>query len=365
MQRDLQAMQGQSPSDVIKPEVRGLSAYTLKHVKADVKLDQNENPYELPQELKEEVARRVLGRPWGRYPEFVPHSTTLALSRFTGWREDGILIGNGSNELIMAGLSVILGNGRKAVIPQPTFTLYKLLSSVYEATTVPISLNTSDFSFNVEALEAEARDAAVTVICSPNNPTGNLLPVEGLKRILESTRGLVFLDEAYHEFSGQTALTVLPDYPNLIVLRTFSKAMSMAGLRFGYLMAHPEIAKEIHKAKLPYNVNVFTLAAAELVLEKPNVMREAIQTLIAERQRVLAEVRKRAGVEAFDSCANFYLIRTPHAARNLFDSLYAQGVLVRDVSTYPLLDRVLRVTVGNPEENNRFLSALDRALETL
>ena len=356
-------MQGRSPSDVIKPEVRRVSAYTLKHVKGDVKLDQNENPYELPQDLKEEVARRVLARPWGRYPEFVPHSTTSALSKFTGWTEDGILIGNGSNELIMAGLSVVLGTGRKAVIPQPTFTLYKLLSSVFQANTVPVPVNASDFTFNVEMLEAEAKDADVTVICSPNNPTGTLLPADALERILKTTCGLVFLDEAYHEFSGQTALTLLPANPNLIVLRTFSKAMSMAGLRFGYLMAHPEIAREIHKAKLPYNVNVFTLAAAELVLERRNVMRDAIQTLISERQRVVAEVRKRPGVEAFDSCANFFLIRTAKVARELFDALYAQGVLVRDVSSYPMLDRVLRVSVGNPQENDRFLSALDKALE--
>jgi len=357
-------MQGQSPSDVIKPEVRRLSAYTLKHVKADVKLDQNENPYELPQDLKEEVARRVLARPWGRYPEFVPHSMIAALSKFTGWTEDGILVGNGSNELILAGLSVVLGSSCKAVIPQPTFTLYKLLSSVFQANAVTVPLNASDFSFNVDALEAEARDAAVTVICSPNNPTGVLLPLSDLERILKSTCGLVFLDEAYHEFSGQTALTLLPSYPNLIVLRTFSKAMSMAGLRFGYLMAHPEIAREIHKAKLPYNVNVFTLAAAELVLERPNVMKEAIQTLIAERQRMLAEVRKRPGVEAFDSCTNFFLFRTRKVARELFEALYAQGVLVRDVSSYPMLERVLRVSVGKPQENDRFLSALDRALET-
>jgi len=356
-------MQGRSPSDVIKPEVRRLSAYTLKHVKADVKLDQNENPYELPRELKEEVARRVLDRPWGRYPEFVPHSTIRALADFTGWKEDGILIGNGSNELIMAGLSVILGNKRKAVIPQPTFTLYKLLSSVFEADTFTVPMNASDFSFNVDALEEAAKDAAVTVICSPNNPTGTLLPAFALERILASTRGLVFLDEAYHEFSGQTALTQLPAHPNLIVLRTFSKAMSMAGLRFGYLMAHPEIAKEIHKAKLPYNVNVFTLAAAELVLERPNIMRDAIQTLVAERERVLSEVRKRPGVEAFDSCANFFMMRSTKSARELFDALYAQGVLVRDVSTYPMLERVLRVSIGKPEENNRFLNALDRALE--
>lgn len=357
-------MQGRSPSDVIKPEVRAVSAYTLKHVQADVKLDQNENPYELPQELKEEVARRVLARPWGRYPEFVPQSTTEALARFTGWTEDGILIGNGSNELIAAGLAVILGAGSRVVIPQPTFTLYKLFSSVLQARVVTVLSNPADFSFDVDALEAAAGDASVTVVCSPNNPTGNLLPSEALERLLRATRGVVFLDEAYHEFSGQTALHLLPKYPNLIVLRTFSKAMSMAGLRFGYLMAHPEIAKEIHKAKLPYNVNVFTLAAAELVLERPNIMKDVIQTLIAERQRLIAEVRKRPGVEAFDSCANFFLIRTQRSARDLFDALYAQGVLVRDVSGYPMLERVLRVCVGKPEENNRFLTALDRALET-
>ena len=356
-------MQGRSPSDVIKPEVRRLSAYTLKHVKADVKLDQNENPYELPMELKEEVVRRVLARPWGRYPEFVPHTTTQALARLTGWTQDGILIGNGSNELIMAGLSVVLGSGRKVVIPTPTFTLYKLLSSVFEAEITTVPLKAPDFSFDVDALETEARDAAVTVICSPNNPTGTLLEAGALRRILEATPGLVFLDEAYHEFSGQTALALLPEFPNLIVLRTFSKAMSMAGLRFGYLMTHPEIAREIHKAKLPYNVNVFTLAAAEAVLERPNLMKDAIQTLVAERRRLLAEMRKRTGVEAFDSHTNFFLIRTQRSARDLFDALYAQGVLVRDVSAYPMLERVLRVSVGKPEENDRFLSALDKALE--
>ena len=138
----------------------------------------------------------------------------------------------------------------------------------------------------------------------------------------------------------------------------------MAGLRFGYLMAHPDVAREIHKAKLPYNVNVFTLTAAELVLERPDIMRSAIQTLIAERQRLIAETRLRPGVEVFDSCANFFLMRTQRNARELFDALYAQGVLVRDVSSYPMLERVLRVSAGTPEENNRFLRALDRALET-
>src|SRR5215470_12526190 len=115
-----------SPSDAIKPEVRAAAAYTLKHVAAEVKLDQNENPFELPQDFKEEVTRRVVAKSWGRYPEFVPSAMTQALSKHTGWTEEGILVGNGSNELLQAALIVTLGPGRTIAIPQPTFTLYKL-----------------------------------------------------------------------------------------------------------------------------------------------------------------------------------------------------------------------------------------------
>src|SRR5438046_196642 len=167
-------MRDLSPSDVIKPEVRGLTAYTLKHFDADVKLDQNENPYELPADLKQEVVDRVLQRPWGRYPEFVPAAIIKTLSQFTGWPEDGILVGNGSNELIQASLSVTLGPGRRLAVPQPTFTLYKLMSSVLQSKLVSVPLKTTDFSFDVHAMTQAAREADVVVICSPNNPTGSL-----------------------------------------------------------------------------------------------------------------------------------------------------------------------------------------------
>ena len=137
----------------------------------------------------------------------------------------------------------------------------------------------------------------------------------------------------------------------------------MAGLRFGYMMANPEIAREINKGKLPYNVNIFTLAAAEAVIENRHVLKEAISTLIRERDRVAGELRKRSAVRMFPSAANYLLIRTAKPAKELFEALLAQGVLVRDVSSYPLLDRCLIVSIGLPHENDRFLQALDRALE--
>jgi histidinol-phosphate aminotransferase len=356
-------MPNPSQSDVIKPEVRGLSAYTLKHFDADVKLDQNENPYELPTDLKQEVLDRMLRRPWGRYPEFVPATMIRTLAKFTGWHEEGILVGNGSNELIQASLTVTLGPGRILAVPQPTFTLYKLMATTLQAEVSQILLDPECLTFDVDKLIEAARNSDVVVVCTPNNPTGNLLEREALIAVLKNAKGLVLVDEAYHEFSGQTAFPLLSDHRNLIILRTFSKAMAMAGLRFGYMMAHPEIAKEVYKSKLPYNVNIFTLAAAEIVIEKRSVLNQGIASLIRERDRVFAELQKRQEVRAFPSKANFILMKTAKPARQLFDELYKQGVLVRDVSSYPLLDRCLRVSIGTPEENDRFLAALDQALE--
>ena len=356
-------MRDLSPSDVIKPEVRGLTAYTLKHFDADVKLDQNENPYELPADLKREIVDRVLRRPWGRYPEFVPSGVIKTLSKFTGWTEDGILVGNGSNELIQASLSVTLGPGRRLAVPQPTFTLYKLMATTLQADIDQVMLDEDTLAFNVDKLVAASRTADVVVVCTPNNPTGNLLEHEALTAVLKNAKGLVVVDEAYHEFSGQTALPLLPEHRNLVVLRTFSKAMATAGLRFGYMMAHPEIAREVYKSKLPYNVNIFTLTAAEVIIEKHDVLSRGIANLIRERDRVFTELQKRPAVRAFASRANFILIKTAKPARELFEALYSHGVLIRDVSAYPLLERCLRISIGTPEENNRCLAALDRVLE--
>jgi histidinol-phosphate aminotransferase len=215
----------------------------------------------------------------------------------------------------------------------------------------------------VDKLIEASRAADVVVVCTPNNPTGTLLDRDALTALLKTARGIVILDEAYHEFSGQTALPLLHEYRNLVVLRTFSKAMSMAGLRFGYMMAHAEIAREVYKSKLPYNVNIFTLAAAEIVIERRSVLDKGIAALVRERARVFAELRQRQNVRAFPSKANFILLKTARPAGELFDALYRQGVLVRNVSAYPLLDRCLRVSIGTTGENDRFLAALDRALE--
>lgn len=345
----------------IKPQVRSLVPYTLRHFEARVKINQNENPFDTPEPIKESLLRTLRERPWARYPEFVPEALLKKLSAFVHWPKDGLMVGNGSNEILKTIFFAIAEPGKRVVAVQPTFAVYKQLANITGARYQEVPL-TRELTFDVEAIERAVVDADLTVLCVPNNPTGTPLSPSALDRILRSTPGLVAVDEAYHEFSGQTAVDRLPQFQNLIVLRTFSKAMALAGMRIGYMLADPEITVEIAKAKLPYNVNFASLAAAEAALAHMDLLRANVERIIVLRESLQEQLSKIDGVEAFSSAANFILFRTPLPASELFDRLYAQSILVRDVSKHPLLERCLRVSVGTEDENGMFLEALRKAL---
>jgi histidinol-phosphate aminotransferase len=248
-------------------------------------------------------------------------------------------------------------------IPSPTFTVYGLVSTILGATILHIPLN-PDMSFNVDELIARSNEAQarVLVICTPNNPTGTVLSEDEARRILDNFSGHVLLDEAYFEFCGRTSLKLLEQYPRLIITRTFSKAMGMAGLRVGYLMAHPDLVVQIDKAKLPYNINQFSLTAAQVALDHVDRFQPAIQAIISERERLGKDLAEMPGVRVYPSGANFFLFEVPTSPGLLFEELYQQGILIRNVSRYPMLSKCLRVAVGTPEENSRFLTALRQAL---
>jgi histidinol-phosphate aminotransferase len=346
----------------IKPSVRRTEGYALKPLDAAVKVNQNENPFDMPEAIKSAVYRAINQKAWSRYPAFVPSTLISKLADFSGWRSDGLLVGNGSNELIEAILMVTVEKGRRVVIPQPTFTLYKLLTSILGGECEEVFL-TPALEFDVQKLLEAARRADLTVICSPNNPTGCLVKLSDLRAILKVAAGLVIVDEAYHEFSRQSVVPLLNDFKNLIVLRTFSKAMAMAGLRVGYLLAHPELVEEISKAKLPYNLNLFSMAAAETAIEHFDLLRPQIDLIIQERERLYGRMQNVPGLKAFPSQANFIAFETTLDPMEVFKALYADGILVRDVSRYPMLERFLRVSVGSPAENDRFLASLIKILK--
>lgn len=351
------------PLEKIKPAVRAISAYTLPPYRAKIKINQNENPWDMPAEIKEEVHRRLKERPWSRYPDFVPASLLERLAAFAGWRPDGTLAGNGSNELIQATLMVTVGSGTRVLIAEPTFTLYRQVVTVLGGEVIAVPL-TDRFQFDVEAIQHRAalEGADCIILNSPNNPTGCCIGRDELRYLGGAFDGLVVIDEAYHEFSRQTVSPLLAELPNLIVLRTFSKAMAMAGLRVGYLLTSPDLAREVHKATLPYNLNFFSQTAAEVACERYELLQPRIEAIIAERERLFTNLSKIKGVEPVSSAANFMLIKTPIAPRKLFDELLARDILVRDVSHYPMLGQYVRVSVGSAEENDRLVAALEETI---
>src|SRR2546425_4521633 len=275
------------------------------------------------------------GEPWNRYPPLTPTDLLERLAERHGWVADGVLIGNGSNELIQATLAVTVGAATPVVTPVPTFSLYRLLAAVFGGRHGPVPL-TADFQFDLDALVGAARaaQAPLMVINSPNNPTGTPLPEGAVARLLAETGALIVLDEAYQDFGGPTAVPLLRDQPRLIVLRTFSKAMSLAGLRFGYALAHPAVAAEIAKAKLPYNVNRVTLAAAVAALDAGEVLARRTEEVRHNRDLLYQKVCAIGGLRAFPSAANFVLIPCEaRPANEVFTRLVQQyGILVHERS---------------------------------
>lgn len=347
--------------DLIKPSVRAQAAYSLIAPTARRKLNQNESPTDVSPALK----RRILGAmerlPWHRYPAFAPRELHEQIARHNGWTAEGVLTGNGSNELIQATLAVAIEAGDRVVAPTPTFALYRLLTAVLGGRYVPVPLGT-DFAYDVDALVDTARRerAKVLVINSPNNPTGSALPAGAVERLLAETDALILCDEAYQEFGGPSAIPLLDASSRLVVLRTFSKAMGLAGLRFGYALANPAVAREIAKGKLPYNVNALTLTAASIVLEERGEMDRRVAGIVAERERCLARLRTLPGLAAYDSAANFFIVRCLAVpAPEVFRRLHSEfGILVRDVSGYPELAGCLRVSVGTAEDMDAVVEAL-------
>ena len=348
------------PLDYIKPAVRALRAYTLSPHRASVKLNQNENPWDAPARIKDEVLRRFAARKWSRYPDFVPVSLHERLAEFAGWKRDGVIAGNGSNELIQALLMVTITTGKKVLISEPTFALYRQVTTVLGGEVESVSL-TSSLKFDDAALQriVEEKQPDVTIICSPNNPTGCVIDDDNLRKLLRTSRGLVVIDEAYHEFAEHSVVPLLNDHENLIVLRTFSKAMAYAALRIGYLLASPALVTEIRKAVLPYNLNAFSQMAAEVAVENyESELHPLVEKIISERARLFNELSKIGDLAPVASKGNFMVVKSATDPKRIFAELLARDVLVRDVSSYPMLSEYFRVCVGTPEENDYLLEKI-------
>ena len=348
-----------------RKSVLDLSPYSVSGHPAKIKLNQNESPFDIPDELKRNIIEEFLRISWNRYPDVFSRELPKRFSEIYSLAADSFVVANGSNELIYTILMSIVEDGTQVVIPQPTFYLFEKVVSILGGRITKVNAKANLLADGDEILKrARAMERGLIIIGSPNNPTGKSVSREFVVNLLKSTSAIVLIDEAYIEFSQHTtAIDLTKTYRNLVVLRTFSKAFSLAGLRIGYLAAHPETAREILKVKIPFTVNPLSEFTALKLLEHRDLFQERVKFLKEQRNTMMDKLNKMNGVKVFDSDANFFLFSTSLPAKEIFERLLErQSVLVRDVSSYPLLESCLRVNAGSKEESEYFVDSLRMCL---
>jgi histidinol-phosphate aminotransferase len=350
--------------NLIRPEIRALAAYHVPNAHGFIKLDAMENPYGWPSEMVAAWLETLRHAPLNRYPDANGSSLKARLRAFMDISPDvGLLLGNGSDELIQLVILAVNGPGRVILSPEPSFVMYQLIAQYVGIDYVGVPLR-DDFSLDCQGmLEAiERYQPALIFLAYPNNPTGNRFDADSVAKIITAAPGLVVVDEAYFPFADHSFLDSLSIFDNLLVMRTVSK-MGLAGLRLGVLMGAPSWLAEFEKLRLPYNINILTQLSAEFALTNGGVLDAQARQIRADRGLLFEALNALPGVTPYPSEANFILFRLPGLAQQVFESLREAGILVKNLSANGgLLQDCLRVTVGTPKENQSFLAALVSAL---
>lgn len=351
---------------LFRPEILAMSAYHVADAQNFIKLDAMENPYGWPEDIQQAWLEHLKDCPMNRYPD--PEATALAAvlrSSNNIPAESGLLLGNGSDEIIQI-LQMALPGNATVMAPEPGFVMYKQIALSLGLRFHGVPLLADNFDLDLPAMLAaiESSQPSLIFLAYPNNPTGNLFDAQAIKEILAAAPGLVVVDEAYAPFAGASFIGELANYRNLLVMRTVSK-LGLAGLRLGFLAGDDAILEQLHKVRLPYNINCLTQITAQFALTHQEFLLAQTRDICRQRGEVLSALRDMEGIKSYPSAANFILIKTlDRAADEVFISLKNQGVLIKNLSPQGgILHNCLRVTIGKQEENQAFLTALWNALK--
>lgn len=345
-----------NPESLVRPEVRQLVPYETKHMPQCIRFDANENPFPWPAGMRESLYTEKLA--FNRYPDGMGGNLKDAIGIYTQISPEGILIGNGSDELIQLILLTFGGLGKSVIIHPPTFGMYQIYARLTDTTVVPVPLLNGLALDTEKMLEAaKSPEAHVIFVCNPNNPTGSLFPREDILRLVRESGKIVVVDEAYAEFSEETLISEIENYPNLVILRTFSKSFGMAGLRLGYLLAQPETIALINRVRPPFNVNSFSQKAGIIALSYLEEYQAQIQQIKEETKQLHHALTQLPDVVVYPTWANFILFK-PADPDRWAEELLKRGYLVRNMGVLPVLGSCLRMSAGLPEENARFLEAI-------
>jgi len=355
-----------TPELLIRPEIQALNAYHVPPASGLIKLDAMENPYVLPPALRDEIARAVADAAINRYPDAGAQQLKAGIRRVVDLPPGmDILLGNGSDEIIQMLALAVAKPGAVLLSVEPSFVMYRMIALFAGMEYVGVPLR-EDFSLDLEAMLAAIKreQPALVFLAYPNNPTGNLFDAAAVRQIVEASQGLVVVDEAYYAFARDSFLPQLAHHENLLVMRTFSK-LGMAGLRVGFLAGSAAWLSQLEKLRLPYNVGVLPQVVASKLLQHHDVLLAQAESIKQERGRLLNALQATPGVQAYPSEANFILFRVAQATR-VFEGLKQLGVLIKNLDGgHPALLDCLRVTVGTPEENERFVTALKESLQAM
>ncbi|HEY8477813.1 MAG TPA: histidinol-phosphate transaminase [Chloroflexota bacterium] len=356
--------------DLVRAAVRSMPEYTPAQdpnglanrlgvpVEQLVKLDANENPYGPSPRVAEALARFRL---YHIYPDPEQERARALTAQYVNVPPEHIVLGNGSDELIDLVMRVFLEPGDEVIDFSPTFGMFAYDAHLCGARVVDVPRD-DDFQLRLdEVVRAVTPRTKLILLANPNNPTGTLCSNDVVRRLAETGR-IVLVDEAYAEFSGQTAIPLALEYPNVVVLRTFSKWAGLAGLRIGFGVFPRPIAAQIWKIKQPFNVNAAAVVALQATLEDIDTLRQAVQRILQEKQRLKRALEALPGVRVYPSAANFFLVELASGrARAVRDALMERGIIVRYFDK-PRIDRCLRISVGRPEHTDALVAAL-RAME--
>jgi histidinol-phosphate aminotransferase len=353
------------PSPGVREDLAGLEPYVSPQRPgwSGLRMNTNESPYPPPATVIEELLVGMRTAAFNRYPDRDAGSLVRALATELGHPAEGLWLANGSNEVFMHLFLAFGGPGRSVMVFEPTYSLHSLIPRIAGTELLSLGRDESfaiDLPSALEAIDEGSPDAII--LCSPNNPTGDVEARATVEAILERASGLVIVDEAYGEFAPpETSVRdLLHRHDNLVVVKTFSKAWSLAGARLGYLMAAPQVVKDLARVRLPYHLSTPTQLLGEAVLAHSDEMRDSIDKVIVERDRIVVELQA-LGIKTYPSRANFVLFELDDAER-VWNRLVERGVLIRRYEGTPGLERCLRVTAGLPEETDDFLRAVEDAL---
>ena len=337
--------------------LRDLPPYRAPQIDAPVRLNTNECPYALPEGFLDDAAQGIRDISFNRYPDREAVELREAIGRYAGEPAERVWPANGSNEILQQILLAYGGPGRRCVLFVPTYVLHPHLAWMTHTEVVRIETPEPFEIGDTQVSEAAASGAQIVFVCSPNNPTGNAQPQDAVRRLAAQSPALVLVDEAYVEFGGVTAAGIVRTTPNVVVVRTFSKAFALAAARIGYCVAAPEVIADLERVRLPYHLSAQSQAVGLAALQHADEALAILDAIRKERDRMFDALSSMPGVTAYPSEANFVLFRPSRPVEQVFAGLLDRGVLVRDMSA--AVPGCLRVSVGTPDEVDRFLHALE------